>query len=558
MRAEQGCIVAERSSRNQLCQCGSGKKYKRCCRSLGFSHRSAPPLLLGQRACGTDRVTLASKVPPRDATPTVRSSSVSVARWNEVVFDAPLGDGGRLHVVLLYSDAGLRSDSLTPGEIVPLDLPDVRFSGPAAIVSVRPSVEAGHADGHVLRVVRFRGDDDLGRPLHGDWQPPPEAIARWQSRRRHIVLKLDNPDGSWCDVELLRTVDWIEEAGARVSGVVFLDLAEVGVRGWGKILAIKPCGVPKIGPGEMVTGTFRHSHGRIGELAVESQTEPIGVTPNHLIWSVDRQDWVRVSELYPGEMLTTEQGLTRVVSYTLTDVVEPVYNIEVDADHCYRVGEQGILVHNASCEVNSIRMAPPIPATLSFAAYNSNPNVLAQGYSTAALGAWNDPRGRGDYKYVTVIIVEGCNLNKCSYNRFVAGTYSSPLPQAISGITGIQNVMPLPFTTLTTGNHGKGYTQGGRATSSDYPDGPDRFLGGLVFAKPPDEAGIPDGPGAVGLTSCAVPFNYHVNFLLRIRDGMTDVKCVYYDVIIDVDRAPGAATTPPRLINWTVRDGPCT
>ncbi len=27
---------------------------------------------------------------------------------------------------------------------------------------------------------------------------------------------------------------------------------------------------------------------------------------------------------------------------------EPVFNLEVDADHCYRVGEQGILVHNAS------------------------------------------------------------------------------------------------------------------------------------------------------------------------------------------------------------------
>jgi hypothetical protein len=27
-----------------------------------------------------------------------------------------------------------------------------------------------------------------------------------------------------------------------------------------------------------------------------------------------------------------------------------VFNLEVDADHCYRVGEQGILVHNASCK----------------------------------------------------------------------------------------------------------------------------------------------------------------------------------------------------------------
>ena len=29
-------------------------------------------------------------------------------------------------------------------------------------------------------------------------------------------------------------------------------------------------------------------------------------------------------------------------------VAEPVHNIEVEGDHCYRVGEQGLLVHNAS------------------------------------------------------------------------------------------------------------------------------------------------------------------------------------------------------------------
>jgi hypothetical protein len=29
-------------------------------------------------------------------------------------------------------------------------------------------------------------------------------------------------------------------------------------------------------------------------------------------------------------------------------VVEPVYNLEVEGDHCYRVGRQGLLVHNAS------------------------------------------------------------------------------------------------------------------------------------------------------------------------------------------------------------------
>jgi hypothetical protein len=41
-------------------------------------------------------------------------------------------------------------------------------------------------------------------------------------------------------------------------------------------------------------------------------------------------------------------GRPHVVSYTLTDRVEPVYNIEVEGSRCYRVGESGVLIHNMS------------------------------------------------------------------------------------------------------------------------------------------------------------------------------------------------------------------
>ena len=36
-----------------------------------------------------------------------------------------------------------------------------------------------------------------------------------------------------------------------------------------------------------------------------------------------------------------------------------MYNIEVDGDHVYRVGEQGLLVHNASVPQNQARCDPP-------------------------------------------------------------------------------------------------------------------------------------------------------------------------------------------------------
>lgn len=343
--------MVERISRNDHCPCGSGKKFKRCCRTFGASQGFSFQSLSGRR-----NEFYAERLPSllTRNTATTHSSLPQLTGWNEVIFDAQLKGGGRLHVVMLYSDLGLKLTPFAVGDLLTLDLSCIKYSGPAMVVNIRPSTETASVEGHVLRVVQFRNEGDLGKPLHGDWQPSPEAIARWQSQRRHIVLKLDKPDGSWCDIKLLRTIDWIKEVGARVGKMLFLDLAEVGTRGWAKVLEIKPCGIPDIGSGEMVTGTFRHSHGRIGELVVESESEPLGVTPGHLIWSVDRQDWVPAGKLRQGETLKTEKGITRVISYTQTDTVEPVYNIEVENDHCYRVGESGILVHNASLDPNYI------------------------------------------------------------------------------------------------------------------------------------------------------------------------------------------------------------
>jgi len=227
-------------------------------------------------------------------------------------------------------------------------LPDIRFRGPATVVRIQPSQRTAKGEAEVLRVVRFRHDDDLGTALHGEWTPPPEFVERWRGRRREVVLKLEYPDGGWCDIRLLRTLKWIGQEGVRVGVTVFLDLSETGTRGWAEVMDILPCGPVEVGPGEMVTGTFKHSHGTIGELVLESETKPIGVTPGHLFWSEDRRAWVPVASLRRGETLRTSAGTTQVVSYTLTDKVEPVYNLEVEHDHCYRVGESGVLVHNQS------------------------------------------------------------------------------------------------------------------------------------------------------------------------------------------------------------------
>jgi hypothetical protein len=150
------------------------------------------------------------------------------------------------------------------------------------------------------------------------------------------------------ELELLRSLDWIEDYGAHVGGSVFLDMPEMGVEGSAEVLSIEPCPPFEEGEGRLVTGTFKHTSGEIYDLRLQGESEPIGVTATHPFWSVDREAWVSAIDLEIGETLKTLAGTTVVQSRSKREEPETVYNIEVEGDHCYRVGESGVLVHNAS------------------------------------------------------------------------------------------------------------------------------------------------------------------------------------------------------------------
>ncbi len=76
-------------------------------------------------------------------------------------------------------------------------------------------------------------------------------------------------------------------------------------------------------------------------------TDTIGTTSNHPFWSVDRQAYVQAGLLRIGERLHTYSGDTkRVISKLARPGPQPVYNLEVFAEHVYYVGRDGVLVHN--------------------------------------------------------------------------------------------------------------------------------------------------------------------------------------------------------------------
>ncbi|HVS39612.1 MAG TPA: AHH domain-containing protein [Gemmataceae bacterium] len=275
--------------------------------------------------------------------------------------------GKRVHIAFFWPARWVQVHGLTVGEPLFLRLPKEKLFGEgklAAIESAPFVPRKGEAQGMMSVSGQYKIWDEatMASTEVGDYALTYTAEERgeepvvddlegeWVVRQR-VGLLLKKGDGGEVTVVLLRETEWVLSQGIEVGGVAYLDMPEQGTRGWARVQAVEPCLVfRRLGnPGvRMVTGTFRHSEGWAGDLKLKGESKPIRVTPGHLFWSVDRQDWVSVGELRPGETVKTLNGTTTVESYTMRDGPEAVYNLEVEHDHVFRVGDQGILVHNTS------------------------------------------------------------------------------------------------------------------------------------------------------------------------------------------------------------------
>ena len=147
-------------------------------------------------------------------------------------------------------------------------------------------------------------------------------------------------------IELLRPVAWIEELELKAQSIVDLDLPELGASGPAVILEVAASPPIVKGAGQVVTGTFCHWGHNLVDVVIDGG-EPIGCTATHLFWSEDRLDFVPAGDLQPGETLRThDDRLVSLTRVTPRAGSAPVYNLEVNLEHVYYVGNDGILVHN--------------------------------------------------------------------------------------------------------------------------------------------------------------------------------------------------------------------
>ncbi len=167
---------------------------------------------------------------------------------------------------------------------------------------------------------------------------------------RVIRFRLTRPDGDQVRIWLARPAWWVEAEQVHAGGKYEFDMEEVGAVGFADVLSIDECPEPprrQNADHHLVTGKFEHDATNVINLYVSGEDDPIGTTANHPFWSDDRQAFVEASTLRPGEHLINAKGeRVRVITHSPLPGPHTVYNLEVDCEHVYGIGENGLLAHN--------------------------------------------------------------------------------------------------------------------------------------------------------------------------------------------------------------------
>ena len=170
---------------------------------------------------------------------------------------------------------------------------------------------------------------------------------------RFIKLELQKADGGLLEIEMIRSLDWIEEHEARPGRTIYLEMEELGAVGDAQVLMIADCPPIADGPGQVVISTFAHpaSH-KILDVTIEGESpgssETIGVTSSHPFWSVEHQMFVPVGQFETGKIVKSIDGQSKQITCILPRPGVPVrvYNFEVNGEHVYFVSRARLLVHN--------------------------------------------------------------------------------------------------------------------------------------------------------------------------------------------------------------------
>jgi hypothetical protein len=123
---------------------------------------------------------------------------------------------------------------------------------------------------------------------------------------------------------------------------------------FGTVESVSACPPIESVYGRVVLTTVSHLNNFVFNLTLadgQGHMDNLGVTGWHKFYTEDR-GWVSASELYLGETVRTAHGDVMVAGLVREPGVYRVYNMTVEADHVYYVGDLTALTHNVGCSVD--------------------------------------------------------------------------------------------------------------------------------------------------------------------------------------------------------------
>jgi hypothetical protein len=267
-------------------------------------------------------------------------------------------------LVLPFGSWGPQSDAIQPAAspvaVSPVGLAETSESDAIAAAPPQGAIRTGYRNIEDIRVGQrvMAHNPQIALDERAAWDEP--DWSAW----RTLELEMPQPGGGTLQIAMIRPREWRQVESAQPGTEISLDLPEMGACGVATVISISACPEVRPGPGQVVTATFAHPPATqvldvtIGspptveiattDCCADSDSESIGVTDNHLFWSVDRHDFIPIGEMAIGERLLTYHGDTkRVLAKLPRPGPQTVYNLEVYGENVYFVGLFSSLVHNS-------------------------------------------------------------------------------------------------------------------------------------------------------------------------------------------------------------------
>ncbi len=160
-----------------------------------------------------------------------------------------------------------------------------------------------------------------------------------------VELEVQLDDGGTLEIETLKPPRWVTQTGAEEGARVWVELEELGVAGEARVTSIR--GPPEVaeGAGCVVLSRYQRVRAWVLEVSLSSGAQ-LEVTDNHLLYSESRDGWVAAGRLAPGEYVRAAHATLAVDEVEARPGAVEVFNLEVEGEHRYLVGRDGVVAHN--------------------------------------------------------------------------------------------------------------------------------------------------------------------------------------------------------------------